>query len=140
MSEGFTGCSSFRHSTLVLSTPMTPARVFDVRPASADATSGFPRELVTEFLQAVESERTKLLAALEEARVRQQRAREVLGLHRVMEGMLLESQREIAARRSAAEAQSRQILEDATRQIAFLRSARVEVDQVRHSPEESRWT
>ena len=64
---------------------------------------GYARELVEDFRVAARAERAKLQAkiAYEESRAR--RARATVGVYRVMVGMLLETQRELAELRGAAE-------------------------------------
>ena len=89
-------------------------------PALDQPVRGYSRAEVDEFLAAVAVERSRLEAEIAEATERINRARSAIGMHRVMVAMLLETQQELSALRSEAEAQARQIVADAEREAAAL--------------------
>jgi cell division septum initiation protein DivIVA len=82
----------------------------DQSEASAPAVQGYRREVVEDFLSAVEVERRRLHEIIRESEARTQRARAAIDVYRVIMDMLLAVQAEIAEIRRAAEEEAAAIL------------------------------
>ena len=89
----------------------------------ADAVKGYSRATVDEFLASAAAERVRLEAALAEAKARQAGSRSVIGMHRVMISMLIETQEELHARRREAEAAAEELLRRADREAEAILAA-----------------
>jgi hypothetical protein len=93
----------------------------------SEALRAYPRGAVDEFVAAAQAERTRLEAIISDAEARLRRARATIGMHRVMVGMVIETQREINEMRSDAERRAATILADATDQTSrILETARAD--------------
>jgi len=91
---------------------------------------GSPRGVVADFQIAVERERRKLEAVIADARSRQQEARAALGIHRTMEGMILDAQREMADLRRDSRVAVNRVLADTQFSGSDPVSSPPEVDRV----------
>lgn len=90
-----------------------------------DLMNAYAREAIDDFLAAAESERVQLQAQIADAEARTRRARAAVGMHRVMVGMLLETQQELGALRVRAEVDAAEILGQAEEEAQqILRRAR----------------
>jgi cell division septum initiation protein DivIVA len=76
---------------------------------------GYDEDTVDDFLRAVSDEKARLQDVIDAARVRQNRARAVLGLHEAMVAAMLDAYRDVTERRRAAESRA-----------AAIRAARVD--------------
>ncbi|MCU1457413.1 MAG: hypothetical protein JWL73_1505 [Actinomycetia bacterium] len=79
-------------------------------PPNEQPVRGYQRAAVEEFLAAAEAERARLNALIAEANDRAARARAAVGMHHVMVSMLLETQEELARRRTEADQRAAEIL------------------------------
>jgi hypothetical protein len=89
-------------------------------PSDEHSARAYSRAEVDDFLAAAAAERIRLEAEIAEATERISRARAAIGMHRVMVSMLFETQREVSALRREADAQARQIVADAEREVAAM--------------------
>jgi cell division septum initiation protein DivIVA len=99
----------------VLTTPFTP-------PIDAGAVpyEGYDEATVDDFLRAVEAERSRLQAELDEAGRREQRARVLINMHEVMVATMRDAYADVTAIRRAAEATAAQVMADAARRAVQL--------------------
>jgi hypothetical protein len=100
----------------------------DPRPAATDGDAhlvvGYTQEAVDDFLLAVARERESLQEIIKEARVREARAQGIIGMHELMVAMMLETHRELGARRRDAEARASEIVRQGEREAEeILRAA-----------------
>jgi hypothetical protein len=92
--------------------------------SSAPAVQGYRREVVEDFLSAVEFERRRLQEIITESEARTQRARAALDVYRVVMEMLLAAHAEIAEIRLGAEEEAAAILRRGDEEAeALLRTA-----------------
>src|SRR5215813_9209404 len=82
-------------------------------PALEPSASLYARQAVDDFLTAATAERERLELTIAEAKARTDRARAVIGMHRVMVSMLLETQHELDALREAADREAQAIVSNA---------------------------
>jgi hypothetical protein len=103
----------------------------DLDLTSADSepvAAAYAREAVDDFMAAAASEQARLRALIADAEARTRRARAAVGMHRVMVGMLFETQHQIAEQRAGAEADAADILGRAEEEAQrILREARTDV-------------
>jgi hypothetical protein len=107
-------------------------------PTAAEAVLGYSQSTVDEFLAAAAEERTRLVAALSEAKARQAETRSAIGMHRVMLSMLLEAQEELQTRRREAEAAADEVLRRADREAETILAAAQPAPVSQPEPEPTR--